>query len=153
YLNYTIPLSTIAEGHRLLGVRTRNAAGIWSQTNQWFFYNRSGQGASRLVKMVYRFEGEGAPQETFVYEFKERASQVDLVTLIALTKLQPYRSYEIFGKVVDEHGVESNELSASCSINRQIVTASIATTGISCEGEENGTAAVTVSSSKDNLEY
>lgn len=153
YLNYTIPLSTIDEGHHLLGIRTKNTAGIWSQTNHWFFYNRAGHGSSRLVKIVYRFKGEGAPQETFVHEFKEPSSQIDLETLIALTKLEPYKSYEIFAKVVDEHGMESNELSASFSINRKIVIGSITTTAISCEGEENGTASVTVSSGNDNLEY
>lgn len=153
YLNYTIPLSAIDEGHHLLGIRTRNAAGIWSQTHQWFFYNRMGNTQSRLVRMVYRFEGEGAPQESFEHEFKEPASQIDLETLIALTKLEPYKSYKIFAKVVDEHGAESNELSASFSINRQIVIANVTTTGISCEGEENGTASVAVSSGSDNLEY
>lgn len=153
YINYSIPLSTVNEGHRLLGIRSKNTVGVWSQTKHWFFYNRNGHIPTHIVKIEYRFTGDGAPETTFIHELQEPSSHIDLERLVSLAELEPEKTYDIYVAVIDEHGIKSNEVSASFTVSRSIMIDKIEITDISCAGEENGIVSILMSGNDENLEY
>lgn len=152
-IKYIVPLSDTAEGSHLLGIRTRNGTGNWSQTKSWFFYNYPGGIPRRIVRLSYTFAGEGAPNKVYSYMLPELAANVDISTFADLSDLESGKQYTIHLTAIDETGQVSNRVSATFSTIPPIVIERIDTSHLTCFESNNGSATITAAGGEGSLEY
>lgn len=107
-LRYVIPLSGLPEGVYLLGIRTKNSIGVWSQTQQHFFFNRIDGELANIVRIEYFYTGEGAPDKIFTHEIAEPSPYVEMDFNADLSELKPNQVYKIHFYAVSEDGKRSS---------------------------------------------
>ncbi|MCC5937318.1 MAG: T9SS type A sorting domain-containing protein [Lunatimonas sp.] len=153
FMNYTIPLSSIEPGHRMLGMRTKNQSGVWSSTKLWSFYNREGHLPTHIVRLEYYFTGANAPNTTYVYDLPEPAGSVDLTSILSLEDLQDGGTYTVHVTVIDEHGFRSNRAEASFAVAARVAIEEIEAVDVTCFGGSDGKATITAGAGDQTLEY
>ena len=153
YLSYNIPLTDIPEGFRLLGVRTLDDIGSWSQTQQTVFLNKKGRLLPHIVRLEYYFTGEGAPDKRYSYTLPKPSSSIDLETVADLSDLKPQKEYTIHVTAIDENGLKGNVVAATFSIKSPILIEKTEVTNLSCFGADDGSVTITATHNDGDLEY
>lgn len=152
-INYVVPLADISEGSHLLGIRTKNGTGNWSQTKLWFFYNHPGSIPTRIVRLSYFYIGEGAPNKVYSYILPEPAASVDISTIADLNDLESGMEYTINLTAIDENGRVSNLVTATFSTIPPIEIEKTEIINLVCFGSNDGSVRVIASGGEGTLEY
>lgn len=153
YIKYLVPLSEIGEGSHLLGLRTKNSTGYWSQTKLWFFYNRRGSIPTKIVRLNYFFTGEGAPNKTYTYTLPEPGSTLDINAIADLNDLESGKQYTIHLTAIDENGQVSNPVTSTFFTIPPIIIQNTEIIHLTCFGSDNGSVSITASGGQGTLEY
>ena len=153
YVNFNIPLNEYSEGFHLLGIRTNDNSGHWSQTLLKVFYNKKGNSPSHIIRLEYFFTGEGAPNTVFTYNLPQPSSLVDLDWIADLSGLPANKTYTINIIAVDENGLKSSPMTAEFFVRPPISIEKVDVTNLACFGVNSGKSVITALGTGMTLEY
>jgi hypothetical protein len=153
FINYKIPLSEFSEGFHLLGIRSKDNEGHWSQTTLKVFFNKKGHIPPHIVSLEYHFTGQGAPEKQYTYKLEKPSANIDLDWIADLSDLPANRNYTIHVIAIDENGGRSSELTAEFFVGNRIVIEEIKTTDLTCFDSGDGKVEVTASLEGAEVEY
>src|SRR5690606_21906556 len=106
-IRYIIPLSEVNVGGHLLGIRTKDNLGFWSQTQLHFFYNQGDGELANIVRFEYYFTGDGAGDTVFSHIVEEPSPYVELDFVANVSELVPDREYEMHIYAISDDGRRS----------------------------------------------